>query len=470
MSNNLNIEFISSTRNKEQIILDKKYIYNYSHTDKKDNKIYKCSYYKTDNKCSSYIKLNRNRNITEFKDYHNHNISNKKAPRAKARSEIKKILKDNDNPFLVKGKNIYNQATNNLGMWIPQYQSLRTTIQRKINKSFPKEVKDWSEIPDNHEFYTTISGEPFLLSKEENFILFQSPSQSKIQIEYNDNIFCDATFYSAPNICYQLLITRVYAKEFHKYFTTSFALMRNKEQVTYEKLFNSLKNNISKYTENDNYKPKLFHCDFEIAMSNAFIKVFPSTKVKFCLWHLGRALEVNRKKYIKLEDKNENIISLYKCVLNLAYIDDEYVIKVFDHIKHINDNNNFAQFLKYFEDNYIKKFSIKSWNYFENIENTTNTCCESYNNKLSNYFDKKPTYFKLLYILRKEEDDIIKENYRLKNGIWNSKKKIVFGRADEKDIIVRFYEDNINELKQNNAEEGTIVGEWYKCLKRLAGR
>ena len=64
MNNNLNIEFISSTRNKEQIILDKKYIYNYSHTDKEDNKIFKCSYYKTDNKCSSFIKLNKNRSIT----------------------------------------------------------------------------------------------------------------------------------------------------------------------------------------------------------------------------------------------------------------------------------------------------------------------------------------------------------------------------------------------------------------------
>ena len=230
------------------------------------------------------------------------------------------------------------------------------------------------------------------MCKKENFILFQSPAQAGIQIEYKDNIFCDATFYSAPSISYQLLITRVYAKEFHKYFTTSFGLMRNKEQATYEELFNSLKINISKYTGNDNYKPKLFHCDFEVAMSNAFMKVFPSTKIKFCLWHLGRALEVNKKKFIKLEDENENIISLYKCVLNLAFIDDEYVIKVFEHIKHINDNNNFAKFLKYFEDNYIRKFSIKSWNYFENIENTTNNCCESYNNKLNNY-NKTIYYF-----------------------------------------------------------------------------
>ena len=67
----------------------------------------------------------------------------------------------------------------------------------KHDKSFQKEVKDWSEIPDNHEFYRTISGETFLVCKKDNFILFQSPSQAGIQIEYKDNIFCDATFYSA---------------------------------------------------------------------------------------------------------------------------------------------------------------------------------------------------------------------------------------------------------------------------------
>lgn len=69
------------------------------------------------------------------------------------------------------------------------------------------------------------------------------------------------------------------------------------------------------------------------------------------------------------------------------------------------------------------KYDIGDWNYYENIENTTNNCCESYNNKLNNYFNKKPTFFKTLYILREEESLIHKEYERLINGVWNSKKK-----------------------------------------------
>ena len=37
-------------------------------------------------------------------------------------------------------------------------------------------------------------------------------------------------------------------------------------------------------------------------------------------------------------------------------------------------------------------------------------------------FNKEPTFFKLIYVFREEEDFIIKEHKRLVNGIWSSKK------------------------------------------------
>ena len=123
--------------------------------------------------------------------------------------------------------------------------------------------------------------------------------------------------------------------------------------------------------------------------------------------------------------------------------------------------------MKYYEDNYIRKLNIKEWNYFDNIEHTTNNCCESYNNKINHYFNKKPTFFKLLYILRNEEDEVIKEYFRVANGIWKSKRKICYGRTDEKDIIVRYYGEKIKEMKENHKSEKDIIGEWFKCLKRL---
>ena len=151
---------------------------------------------------------------------------------------------------------------------------------------------------------------------------------------------------------------------------------------------------------------------------------------------------------------------LYKSILNLPFIDPQYVDNVYNLIKEKNKYENFDEFLDYFKDNYINIDQINNWNYFDNIENTTNNCCEAYNNKLNNYFEKKPTFFKLLYILREEEDLIRKEYICLITGIWSSKKKKL---SDEKDIIVRYYEEKINDLKKQNTDEDMIIEEWYNC-------
>ena len=57
---------------------------------------------------------------------------------------------------------------------------------------------------------------------------------------------------------------------------------------------------------------------------------------------MGRALEANRKIYIKDEDNNTYI--LYKCIINLAYIDPNYVIPVFNYIKDSNQTHQLKNF------------------------------------------------------------------------------------------------------------------------------
>ena len=51
------------------------------------------------------------------------------------------------------------------------------------------------------------------------------------------------------------------------------------------------KNNYVKYCQNKVYSPKEFNCDFEISIPNAFLKIFPNTKIRYCLWHMVRPLE-----------------------------------------------------------------------------------------------------------------------------------------------------------------------------------
>ena len=114
--------------------------------------------------------------------------------------------------------------------------------------------------------------------------------------------------------------------------------MRNKEQQTYENIFKELINNINKFIINNRYFPRVFHCVLELGLSNDIIKVIPNIKVKYYLWHLYRALETNKNKYCNSDDLDDNINLLFKCITNLAFVDPQYTIKLYDIIFQKNTN------------------------------------------------------------------------------------------------------------------------------------
>lgn len=225
------IDYITSNRDKEGLVIDNKYIYNFIRKDKNNSKLYRCTYYKKNNKCKSFIKIKENKAVLEYDGNHNHEISDKSAPKARTKSLIKSEIKNKKKPFIIKGKDIYKDTIKDQGLLVPEYNTVRSSINRTINKNMSVEIKNWEDIPDNHEYYSTLSGESFMLKKNEDFIIFQSPSLAKLHIKYRDKIFCDGTFYIAPSISYQVFITRIYAEEMHYFFTTSFTIMKNKEHI-----------------------------------------------------------------------------------------------------------------------------------------------------------------------------------------------------------------------------------------------
>lgn len=95
--------------------------------------------------------------------------------------------------------------------------------------------------------------------------------------------------------------------------------------------------------------PKVFHYELELGLSNTIIKVIPNIKVKFGLWHLYRALKSNKNKYCNAADLDDNVNLLFKCITNLAFVDPQYTIKLYDVIFQKNTNENFKKFLKYFK-------------------------------------------------------------------------------------------------------------------------
>ena len=240
-------------------------------------------------------------------------------------------------------------------------------------------------------------------------MIFQSPSLAKIQLKLGELVFCDATYFICPAISYQIFITRVYSPITHSYYTTSFSIMNNKKETTYKLIFKKLHENITKYLEiGEGYNIRELHTDFEIAIGKACKLIYPNVNIKHCIWHWLRALEINKNKICLNEiSNNDDLFILYRILCNLYVYDPYFVLDVFKLIKEKSENSAFGEFLKYFEEQYILRYGIKTWNYYDNYIHITNNSCESYNCKLNKLFKIKPSFFKLLYELRIEEQDIV---------------------------------------------------------------
>ena len=62
-------------------------------------------------------------------------------------------------------------------------------------------------------------------------------------------------------------------------------------------------------------------------------------------------------------------------------------------------------------------------NYFKIFEHQTNNACESYHHILNAKFNSKPTIWKLINVIRNEENSLLIEINNIKNGVNFKKKK-----------------------------------------------
>ena len=394
------IKHTKSNKNKDMLIVDNKYKMHFIKNLKKDIKLYRCEKYKRD-KCPAYIKINGD-DLKEYNNDHNHNPDEIKIQNESIRKEIKNNIINSPDPFTIKLPRLYKAVSADKGIRGPTFNSIKSSLYNNINKILPPEIKSFDDIPDNSIYYKTFENEDFLYFKNNKIVFFQSPSLAKIHLKYGDIVFCDGTFYSSPSIAYQLFITRVYDETKNLYYTTSFSLLKGKSKMDYILVFEKLNENINKYLNiGEKYSINELHTDFEIQIGGACRTIFPNAIIKYCIWHLKRSIIQKKNKLCnEVINNNDNLYIFYNMINNLYLCHPDYVVIVFNKIKEQSNNETFNKFLEYFENTFIKKYNVKNWNYFNNFRHITNNACESYNAKLNSLFEKKPTYFKLVYELR----------------------------------------------------------------------
>ncbi|KAG0436613.1 hypothetical protein DMUE_4133, partial [Dictyocoela muelleri] len=265
---------------------------------------------------------------------------------------------------------------------------------------------DTDDIPD--ELKITISGHNFLqydggVNNASRFLLFIN--SEKISHLKNSEIWlADGTFKMAPAGFYQIYI--IYAKIFDKYFPLIFAILPNKTEDIYSKLFKRIADLI------DKRGPQYIIMDFEVAPMKAFNIVFKNTKIFNCFFHFSQNLwRQIQKNNLVLEYKNDKKFRLYiKMLLSIAFVKKNQLYEYFLRFKNSFIENfkgkSELNILNYFENNFINNHEdkINDWCCYErilkNIPLTTNIC-EGFNRSLnSNLKGSHPTLVKLIIILR----------------------------------------------------------------------
>ena len=466
MSNEIKFKKSLSRRNKPILIVNDSYIFNFHvHNKKNQTDKYICKEYKTKYACPAYIYL-KNDKIEKANVEHNHNINHQKILLEEAKIKLKNEIKNAVDPFSINIQKMVKSFSQDKGIRAPSFNTIKNCLYKEINKVLPDDIVNLEMAPEESIYYNTLKGENFVIYKDADLLVLQSPGLAKIHLKFGTILFCDATFFVCPSFSYQIFITRVYSSNTSSYYTTSFSIMNKKQEKDYFKIFKILDENIKKYLDiGEIYCVEEIHTDLELAIGQACKKLYPNLKIKFCIWHLLRSLEINKNKICFNEVKdNDHIFVLYKILTNLYICDPSYVIPVFKLICKKNTNENFKIFLKYFENQYLKKIDLNSWNYNSDLTHITNNSCESYNCKLKKLFKTKPSFFKLLYELRLEENDIVTTYEKRKSGLIGNeirRNSIILKKIS----ILEKIKDDIIKLPCASEDDKTKITEhWFNGI------
>ena len=119
-------------------------------------------------------------------------------PRELFESSIRKAIKrkkdnDLDEIEIKEEDNHINIKTNPQ----PYFGNIRSSMYRLINKNIPKDIENLNELPDDSEYYKTLTGEEFLFYKTDHLLIFMSLNQANL-LYFTINIYLLMELFMLP--------------------------------------------------------------------------------------------------------------------------------------------------------------------------------------------------------------------------------------------------------------------------------
>ncbi len=247
---------------------------------------------------------------------------------------------------------------------------------------------------------------------EERILIFAS-GQALEHLKQYKTWAADGTFKCSPTVFLQLYVIHVQDGTFNA--PRIFALLPNKKQSTYDKLFRTVKELIQ------NKGPENLIVDYEKAAFQSFLQHFPTCNVYGCLFHLGQNVYKHIVQHgFKMKYHEDDTFSLkMRCFVALAFLPLEDVTEGFEELT--DDDEIPQEIVSYFENTYIGQvrgrgqqrrrlapaFPIPMWNVSNrcetNISRTINSL-EGFHSSLNGSLSKiHPNIWVLIENLKREE-------------------------------------------------------------------
>jgi hypothetical protein len=355
-----NLDRVIETTRGRQKLADEGYLYTFHKLlADGETKSWRCEARYSDS-CKALIHTDAHNAVIYRKGGHTHGANEARVEALQAVTDIKQRAKDT----MEQPSQIVNEATRQLHQaamgQMPSRGATRQVIQRtrtQVAHAPPNPTSlSQLDIPERYRNYEATPGteELFLLSDSgqddtNRILIFGRESHSRWSGQM-ERVFMDGTFSITPPLFSQVFV--IMAKRGEYVFPVIYALLPNKQQLTYSQLFTTLVNIWP------DFSPASISLDFESALINAAQTKFPSAKIDGCLFHLMKNFRkhLSTAGLLQRYNTDSEFALRARMIPALAFVP---VDKTAEAYETLNDElpPELDPILTWFEDNYIGTYT-----------------------------------------------------------------------------------------------------------------
>ncbi|KAL8600339.1 hypothetical protein ACOMHN_060955 [Nucella lapillus] len=298
----------------------------------------------------------------------------------------------------------------------PSYTSLKLILYRERKTLIPPLPVRLRGIALQGCWTETLDSESFLLANDgddDKMLVFSTDKNLEI-LSASRDFYMDGIFSVSPHLFSQLYTLHVMF--LGQMIPVVFALLANKAQSTYTRLFDILSHLC--HTRNLPLDPRAIHTDFEMAALQACRISFPKTSLRGCFFHytqsiwrkvqnLHLAIEYNENRELKTFVRRLAVLPL----VPIEDVDEAWML-VHGEAPEIPGVTELCDYMvKTWVDDQRPLFHREVWSHFASLEEEsvrTNNNLESFHSAFAKSFrSPHPNIFSLVTALKKKQETVI---------------------------------------------------------------